>query len=202
MSQRTARPIEGLTRIVQILLVVQAVVAAAAAAVTWSTGLPAPEEDGLFALIMIAQFLLYLAGGIVYLVWVHRASANAEAFGAEGMSAGPGMAVAWYFIPVANLFMPLVVMRETWKASANPPNWEVERAPATLILWWILWIVGNIAGIAAARLGADDETGSLEAAYWLSIASDILTIPGALLLVGITGGLAALQTGRIAASPA
>lgn len=201
MKERTARPIESLTRITQILLAVQAVAAAAAAAVTWSSGLPPPEGDGLFALITIGQFLLYLAGGIVFLVWVHRATANAEAFGAEGMSAGPGMAVAWYFIPVANLFMPLVVMRETWKASANPPNWEIERAPATLILWWVLWIAGNIAGIAAARLGADDETGSLSAAHWLSIASDLLTIPGALLLLGITGGLAALQTARIAPGP-
>jgi Domain of unknown function (DUF4328) len=198
MSRGEPRPLSSLARTTRILLIAQATIAGMAAIMTYAHGGPVPEDNALYALVVLVQFLLYIAGGIVFLIWVYRSTANAHAFGAEGMSAGPGLAVGWYFIPIANLWMPLTAMRETWKASVNPPNWEVERAPATMGLWWFFWITGNIAGIAAARLGWEEaapETAGIS--YILSIASDLLTIPGALLLTGIVGAITRLQADRM-----
>ena len=197
MNASEPRPLSGVARTTQILLIAQAAIAAVAAVMAYANGGPIPEDNGPYTLVVLVQFILYLAGGATFLIWVYRSTANAHAFGAEGMGAGPGLAVGWYFIPIANLWMPLTSMRETWKASVNPPNWEVERAPATLGLWWFFWITGNIAGIAAARLGWDAEPETAGIAHTLSIASDLLTIPGALILSGIVGGITALQIGRI-----
>lgn len=200
MSVGEPRPLSGVARTTQILLIAQAAMAAVGAAMAYANGGPIPEDNGPYTLVVLVQFLLYLAGGTAFLIWVYRSTANAHAFGAEGMGAGPGLAVGWYFIPIANLWMPLTSMRETWKASVNPSNWEVEHAPSTLGLWWLFWITGNIAGIAAARLGWDAEPETAGIAHSLSIASDVLTIPGALILSGIVGGITALQNGRTASA--
>jgi Domain of unknown function (DUF4328) len=198
MSVGEPRPLSGVARTTQILLIAQAAIAGVAAAMAFANGGPIPEDDGPYTLVVLVQFILYLVGGVAFLIWVFRSTQNAHAFGAEGLGAGPRLAVAWYFIPIANLWMPLTSMGETWKASVNPANWEVERAPATLGLWWFFWITGNIAGIAAARLGWEAAPETAGIAHMLTIASDLLTIPGALILSGIVGGITALQNGRIA----
>ena len=43
---------------------------------------------------------------ILFLIWFYRANANVRAMGADGLMGSPGLAVAWFFIPIAFLFMP------------------------------------------------------------------------------------------------
>ena len=70
-----------------------------------------------------------LAAALATLRWLYLANANAFALGAEDMMVSPGLAVAWFFIPFANLFMPYLTMRDTWKASAKPRDWQAARRP-------------------------------------------------------------------------
>ena len=71
---------------------------------------------GLFQLV---RGLVQLATAIVFFIWLYRANANVRALGADDMMGSPGLGVGWFFIPLANLFMPYMTVRDIWRASAQ-----------------------------------------------------------------------------------
>jgi hypothetical protein len=81
-------------------------------------------------------------GGLVFLFWVYRAAINLRVLGREGMLFTPGWCVAWFVFPLANLFMPYLVMRELWRASESQVGpgsvlWKKTRVAPLLLVWWI-----------------------------------------------------------------
>src|SRR3546814_6930904 len=70
---------------------------------------------------------------VTVLRWTYVANANARALGATDLTVTPLMSILWYFIPLANLWMPLQGMREIWKGSVKPPDWETVGTPPPLI---------------------------------------------------------------------
>lgn len=174
----------------QALLYANAAMAALAAAliiVGWY------DQAGAAALVAIAELALYVGCAIVFLIWIYRASSNARAIGARDMMVSPAWAVGWYFVPLANLAMPYVAMRDLWKASAKPRDWQIETAPATIAFWWGCWIVANASGLIAFRLELEMGAEALPAAYGLGLISEIFTIPAALLLIRIIAGIQEMQ---------
>ena len=109
------------------------------------------------------------------------------------MVVSPGWSVGWYFVPLANLAMPFVAMRELWKASASPRDWQMGSAPATIPLWWACWIVANLAGMISFRLSLELDPETIPAVETLSLVSELFTIPAALLLTRIIAGIQAMQ---------
>lgn len=189
------RDLGGIAGAARTLLIAQAVVAAAAAACALAYGPGFADEEGSapYLLVSLVQVLVYLVAGLVVLRWIYLANANVHALGASSVG-GPAMAVAWYFIPIANLFMPFVAMREIWKASREPRDWEIVAAPATIGWWWFCWITSSIAGVAAFRLAGEDSSGeAARASELLTTASDVLTIPASLLLAAIIAGVTRMQ---------
>ena len=99
----------------------------AALAATAGTGL----------VLLAAAFLCVTVSAI----WLQTASALLAARG-QAMRHSPTGAWAWYFLPIANLIMPLRALREIWTASLG----HGERATDPLLVrWWSAWIVGNLA---------------------------------------------------------
>lgn len=96
---------------------------------------------------------LRILGIIVFLFWVHRVASNLIRFGEPGDS--PGITVASFFIPVVNLWQPLVALSNVWTASdaqrrhvdftALPPP----RKPPLLVAWWTLWLLNVVLTLAA-----------------------------------------------------
>lgn len=159
-------------------------VAAAASAISRSPAWPAHGPDAHGNLEGMASFLpqvAWLVAGVLFLMWVHRAVANARLLGVP-LKWTPGQAVWAYVIPVASIVLPYYVMRALHRASdpsnlsdapvfrergeANyrdgarellpPPSWSF---PAPILAWWILFdarmlsdtLVGPVAGALAAR---------------------------------------------------
>jgi hypothetical protein len=174
----------------QALLYANAAIAALAAALIFAGWY---GKSGPAALLAIAELALYVGCAIVFLIWLYRASSNARALGARDMMVTPGWAVGWYFVPLANLGMPYVTMRDLWKASAKPRDWQIESAPATIALWWGCWIVANLTGLIAFRLEYEMGVEALPATQGLGLVSEIFTIPAALLLTRIIAGIQAMQ---------
>jgi len=90
----------------------------------------------------MAFFVLIAA--IVWLVWQHRAHTNLGALGATQLRYSPGWAVAWWFIPVANIVMPYLTMRELYKASdpqAGSVDWAMRGGGGVLAVWWTARLV-------------------------------------------------------------
>ena len=151
------------------------------------------DQSGPAALLAIVELAFFVGCAIVFLFWLYRASSNARALGARDMMVSPGWAVGWYFVPLANLGMPYVTVRDLWKASAKPRDWQIESAPATIAVWWGCWIVANATGLIAFRLELEMGAEALPATYGLSLVSEIFTIPAALLLIRIVASIQAMQ---------
>ena len=39
-----------------------------------------------------------------------------------------------------HLWLPLLSMIQIWKASKNPSDWQLEKTPFILFIWWFLWL--------------------------------------------------------------
>ncbi len=48
-------------------------------------------------------------------------------------------------------------MKEIWKASHNPDDWQSEKDSSILGLWWLLWITNNLLGQAVLSMSTDAE---------------------------------------------
>ena len=84
-------------------------------------------------------------------IWIYRASANAAAIDPSDKRIRPGWAVGWFFVPIANLFLPYRAMKETWSSTfdhrADVPGW--------MSLWWGLWVISGILALISLGMAAD-----------------------------------------------
>lgn len=150
-------------------------------------------QDAIRSIVGLVEFVGSVAAAIAFLRWLYLAAGNARVLGAEDMMVGPGWAVGWYFVPVMSLVMPFVAMRELWKASANPKDWQAAATPLTLPLWWGCWIGCNVLGGIAFRLSFEEDEAMRSATSTFAAASDLFLIPAALLLAWIVGRIQAMQ---------
>lgn len=102
--------------------------------------LEAADTDALAKLVSWPSFLVWIAAGVAFVVWLWRARINAELMsGAAAFRRSRSWAVGAWIAPVVNLWIPYQVVSDVWRASA--PRRSV---PVTLIkAWWALFIVAN-----------------------------------------------------------
>ncbi|WP_207510486.1 DUF4328 domain-containing protein [Cognatiyoonia koreensis] len=87
--------------------------------------------------------------------WIYLASKNAAIASPAPDRVSPGWAVGWYFVPIMNLFKPFTAMKEIWEGSVGLNRTPGSSIPGWLTVWWLLWIVLNIADSAASNIGTD-----------------------------------------------
>lgn len=105
--------------------------------------------DALAILAMIIYYVTYLVSGITSLVWIYGAARNALAM-KPGMDFTPWGAVAWFFVPIANLFKPYQTLKLMWIASGGKVVANTE--PRQVQGWWVFSIIGNIVLGVVGRL--------------------------------------------------
>ncbi|NCB44499.1 MAG: DUF4328 domain-containing protein [Clostridia bacterium] len=104
-----------------------------------SIGISEAEFHDFFVrLSLIGMIVSSLSFFISLLVWVYKASKNSHGFGSQGMRYSPSMALCWFFVPVANLVMPVLVLREIFKVSQNPMEWKGQKSTILLIAWGVV----------------------------------------------------------------
>lgn len=193
-----ARDIAGLGAWTGVALLAQGALAAASVLIALKHGPGFADGSVVYGMVALLQMALFLAAAVLFLRWTYVATANAHAFRAEGLRFGPWLAVGSYFIPIANLVMPLQSMRDTWRATIEPRDWEVVRVPAVLGLWWFFWLASNVTGIAAFRLAnAERHPGLGEMSETLTILSDGFTLGSCLLLSAVVRRLTGLQQAQV-----
>ena len=183
----------------QWLLWLAAALSAAAMLLVWRRGFGAGQAGLVEAGLLIAQFALLVAAAIATLRWIYRANANAHALGAADMMVSPGWAVGWFFVPLMNLAMPFIAVREMWKASANPKDWQLEPASAMILVWWLSWLASGIAGMIGFRLSLELGKEAGPAAETFYFVSDLAFVPAALVLAWIIGRIQAMQSRAVPA---
>jgi hypothetical protein len=100
-------------------------------------------------------FIIGLAAFVVFVVFLFRASKNTELWQTERARWTPGWTIGAWFIPAANVVIPLLVILEVWKRS--PEDRVSARRPhgAIVIVCWIALVLGLLA--VSTGMGADDS---------------------------------------------
>lgn len=93
--------------------------------------------------------LLYIATGIVFIIWQFRHAKNAQILGATG-GLGPGWAIGGWFIPLANLVLPPLQLHHSSRVSRTRIG--SQRSLSALIVPWAITFYGGgvLSGVALA----------------------------------------------------
>ena len=141
-------------------------------------------------LVAMTYLIVFVVSGIVILKWIYRANYNVRQLGAENMKFSPGWSVGWYFIPIFTLWKPYQAMKEIWKASGNPGDWNGEKAGAILSWWWFFWLLNNFLGQAFMRMSSSAvEIGQLKNANIVYQVSDVVSIILAVVTLKLVNGI-------------
>jgi hypothetical protein len=98
--------------------------------------------------------VLLVATGVVFVIWLWRATQNLRAFPNPPLRKSPGWAIGSWFVPVLNLWAPKQMVNDAWRGSGPhgaKPTWTSAPVPTVFTVWWVLllasWAVGFVAGI-------------------------------------------------------
>jgi hypothetical protein len=142
----------------------------------------------------ILSLLAFIASALLIVPWIYRANDNAHQLGAENMRFTPAWSIAYYIIPIFNLWKPYQAMKEIWITSNNPSHYRTGKVAFILPLWWGLWIISNLLGQSIFRLSATAE--SLPELYNLNLLSqlsNIVDIPLALVTLAMITSIQRMQ---------
>ncbi|HTU09492.1 MAG TPA: DUF4328 domain-containing protein [Allosphingosinicella sp.] len=193
MSGSVFRDAGGLVQAARWALYADSLVCAAAIVLSLTQGswfLLFGDFAGPFAAV---QLLTALGSLILFLIWFYRANDNVRAMGADGLTGSPALSVAWFFIPIAFLFMPFIAVRDTWKASAAPRDWQAQPTDPLLGFWWACFLVTHIAGTISFRLWLMDDFELLDAIGVVDLIANGAAIAANLLAVAVMRRIQHLQ---------
>ena len=142
------------------------------------------------SVVAIVYLLVFIVSGVFILMWIYRANYNARQLGAEGMKFSPVWSVGWYFVPIATLWKPYQAMKEIWRTSHAPTDWQDASATALLPLWWFFWLASNALGQAAFRMSfRAEEIVELMDVNRVYLASDVFDIGLAFTMLALVNGI-------------
>ena len=146
----------------------------------------------------IVYIIMFVISGFLILRWIHRANYNGRQLGAENMKFTPGWAIGYYFIPILTLWKPYQAMKEIWKASKSPSDWESQETSGILPIWWTLWLISNFLGQMVFRLSMRaEELQELMNLNIITQISDVLDIPLALVFLTIVNRIQNMQKSHL-----
>jgi hypothetical protein len=99
-----------------------------------------------YGLLGALRSLVIVGTMTLFVTWTYRTNGNIHALGGQGIQFTPRWAVAWYLVPIANLWMPYQVMSEIWRVSRDPTAPPSEMTSRLLQWWWLCWLALLIAG--------------------------------------------------------
>lgn len=131
----------------------------------------------------------FIVCAICFLMWTHRANANAAVLTGRALEISPGWSVGWYFIPFANLVKPYHAMKEIWVASSRNHD-----STGLVSLWWGLWIFSGILSQISFRLGLQADTvEKLRVSTLVDIGIGILDLPLSIVAILLVRRIFAMQ---------
>jgi hypothetical protein len=165
------------------------------------------QDDQVRSVILtVLHLIVYLATGIVFLAWFHRAYVNLPALGARGLICTSGWAIGAWFVPILNLFRPVQIAQEIWRnsdpdaATTDDLRIHVPESSALISFWWMLWIVNLVLSQVALRMSSNANTAeSFQSATIVSMVSEAVRMVTAVFALRVVSAIDARQTARAAA---
>lgn len=154
------------------------------------------DDLALNGLASLLSGLASLAVVVLTMIWLFRVIANHRALGRQ-MTWAPGWAIGGWFLPPLLYIIPLLVLRETWKASApdvpaGSQDWKRQGESPLLWVWFLLY---SVVPIVLAILGAAQVWDLARETEDLAEYFD--EQQGVIIAQGIVGVLAAIAWGLV-----
>ncbi|MFT4656208.1 MAG: hypothetical protein ACI8V4_000369 [Ilumatobacter sp.] len=94
-------------------------------------------------LVQGVQSILSLAAGVFTIIWMYRIAKNVRAYGRTTTFA-PVFSIFGWILPPFLYVVPLLILRELWKASdpdtpAGSPGWKASKGNPLLYVWFLLY---------------------------------------------------------------
>lgn len=157
--------------------------------------------------VAVMHFLVYLAFFVAFLLWLYRANKNLAALGnpPSRIEFTPGWAVGWFFIPLAQFYMPYKAVREVWEKSDPAIKTEDDfmftptGSSVLLPVWWVSWIVMSLLGRASWSLQSGAKSiDSIVWVTWVDVVGDAIGIASAVLSILVVRSIDRRQAERAA----
>jgi hypothetical protein len=121
----------------------------------------ANSADGLVLLALVGTAIAFIA-------WLSRSVENVPPLGGGVPSESPRYAIGWWFVPIAFLWKPYTVVRDTWDRLA--PTGRASGG-GLVVAWWIAWIAGGMLGRVVQSLANASEATLDDAKTFFSVAA-------------------------------
>ena len=98
---------------------------------------------------------------VLFIIWTFRAAKNSEALERSNPRLGPGWAIGSWFVPLANLVLPVLLFQDLWRGATpdvprGDPNWRRAAGSWLIGVWWMTWVLSLIR-YGASNSGLDDR---------------------------------------------
>ena len=148
---------------------------------------PPPKEGMVLEdFVLLGHFAVYAMAAGAFVKWQQLAFERVRAAVSDTLFPGR-WPFGWWFIPVANLWMPYRVVAHLWQTSHGAANWRAVRAPRRLAVWWAFWVAMAISCQVAWFFEASVTT------RVLALATDVFEVGAGLALLPIVAGISAAQ---------
>ena len=92
--------------------------------------------------------LVFLATAIVFVIWQWRSAKNNELLGRLRPRFSPGWSIGGWFIPFANLVIPVRIFHDLWQGSdpstRNFRDWHGLRRWPVIGWWWACYVLSGV----------------------------------------------------------
>jgi hypothetical protein len=159
--------------------------------------------DGRQTAIGWGQLALFLATGIVFVVWFEQAYENVARLGVGGLRWSRRWAAGAWFVPFLNFVRPKAIANDIWRGSdpALPANSVVPEGsvPWFLNVWWIGFLVSGIfSRISFQAYRSAATLSALNSATTVDLAGDAIDIVAAVFAIIVVVELTRRQRERAA----
>ena len=198
VAAQTYKPVAGLGRVLQGLMVGWALLGGLAAGSTLrfrnalsdleANPLAVTPEDllrleDITDVFAILQIIVFCVIALIFVIWFRRMHVNLRAFGEERTAYSDGWAVGGWLIPIVNFFRPKEIADDIWRRSnpersreAGYQGMPTGRIPALVHWWWGIYIVAGISAWGARTGGSiESVSGATTRATWWFI-GDLLQV--------------------------
>ena len=140
--------------------------------------------------VRIVSTLLNLGSFVVVARWIYLAAKLNQQAGVKGLRYSPMSSVAWFFVPVLNLWKPYFAVKEHYLARLKSSSFPSPDAKTTFRLWWFSFIASSIlANTSYSQTYSSGEIVETNATF--AIASGVALVLSCLALIKIVKQFAA-----------
>ncbi len=161
--------------------------------------------DAISGVVGLVALPVYLATVLCFLLWFYRGVRYARQFDPNPRGPSAGWAVGSFFVPFANLFVPVRAALAAWQVSfmaEQQATGQPRESQSTSLVsgWWGMWILANVVYNFAMRLwlrprlgGEEPTLGQIEAGIMIELGGDVLNIVAGVLCLSMVWQLTAVQ---------